>query len=317
MACNWMRRALLALASTSVLLLAACGSGTIESQLQPARIIAFGDGMADLGQGCSRYTVNDSTVNIWTEAVALAFTLPLNNAKAGGASYARGNVRITGKPDAAGDSSTPTVREQIDTFLASNTLSPNDLVLISAGTSDIVAEVAQLNASAQTSDQMLADIGQAGRDLGAQVRRLVQAGGQHVVVVGPYDLGKSPWATSTAQVDRLSQASSRFNEQLLLSIVDLGANVLYVDAALLYNLMVGSPTAYDMTNSTDLVCTSVDSGPGIGTGANQVNSALCNASTVVTGANYALYLFADRIYPTPVGQRKFGDYAYQRIRARW
>ncbi|MEO5669301.1 MAG: SGNH/GDSL hydrolase family protein [Ramlibacter sp.] len=308
---------MLALVSASTLLLAACGSGTIESQLKPARVIAFGDGLSDLGQGGSRYTVNDGTVNIWTESVALSFALPLNNAVAGGQSYARGNVRINAKPDAAGSSATPTVKEQIDTFLAANTLGANDLVLLDGGFGDIVAEVAQLNAGAQTSDQMLADVGQAGRDLGAQVRRLVQAGGQHVVVVGPYDLGRTPWAISTAQVARLSQATLKFNEQLLLSIVDLGANALYVDAALLFNLMTSAPTAYEMTNAISPVCTSVDAGPGIGIGAGQINSALCNAGTIASGATYNQYLFADHIYPTPTGQRKFGDYAYQRIRARW
>ena len=317
MSCNWMRRALLALVSASTLLLAACGSGTIESQLQPSRIIAFGDGMSDLGLGGSRYTVNDGTANIWTEFVALGFALPLTNVSAGGTSYARGNVRITAKPDAAGNSATPTVKEQIDTFLAGNTLAANDLVIVGGGIGDIVAEVAQLNAGTQNNDQMLADVGQAGRDLGAQVRRLVQAGAQHVVVIGPFDLGKTPWATSTSQVAKLSQASGKFNEQLLLSIVDLGANALYVDAALLFNLMVSTPTAYDMTNATDPVCTSIDPGPGIGIGSGLVNSALCNTGTIVSGANYALYLFADWIYPTPQAQRKFGDYAFQRIRARW
>ena len=313
----WTGRALLALVSASTLLLAACGSGTIESQLTPTRIISFGDGLSDLGQGGSRYTVNDGTANIWTEAVALSFALPLNNVVAGGQSYARGNVRITTKPDAAGSSATPTVKEQIDTFLAANTLVANDLVLLDGGFGDIVAEVGQLNAGAQTSEQMLADVGQAGRDLGAQVRRLVQAGAQHVVVVGPYDLGRTPWAISTAQVDRLSQATLKFNEQLLLSIVDLGANVLYVDAALLFNLMTSVPTAYEMTNATSPACTSIDPGPGIGIGTGQINSALCNAGTIVSGATYTQYLFADHIYPTPTGQRKFADYAYQRIRARW
>ena len=50
MSCHWMRRALLALASAAALLVAACGSGTIESQLQPSRIVVFGDGFSDLGQ---------------------------------------------------------------------------------------------------------------------------------------------------------------------------------------------------------------------------------------------------------------------------
>jgi phospholipase/lecithinase/hemolysin len=312
-----MRRALLALASASALLVVGCGSGTIESQLQPSRIVAFGDGFSDVGQAGSRYTVNDGSVNIWAHQVAASFGVPLTPVATGGTSYATGNVRINSKPDAAGSSATPTVTEQIDQFLAANAIATNDLMIIGGGVGDIVAEAAAVASGAQTSEQMVANVKQAGRDLGGQVRRLVQAGAAHVVVVGPYDLGKSPWATATGQISLLSEASGRFNEQLLLSIVDLGANVLYVDAALLFNLMVSSPPSYDLTNATDPVCTSVDAGPGIGTGAGQVNSALCNTSTLVAGADYTHYLFADRIYPTPQGHRKFGEHAHDRIRARW
>jgi outer membrane lipase/esterase len=317
MSCHWMRRALLALASASALLIAACGSGTIESQLQPSRLVAFGDGFSDVGQGGSRYTVNDGSVNIWAHQVAAGFGLPLAPVAAGGTSYATGNVRINTKPDAAGNSATLTVTEQVDQFLATNSIGSDDLLIIGAGIGDIVAEAAKVNSGAQTGDQMMTNVRQAGRELGGQVRRLVQAGAAHVVVVGPYDLGKSPWAKATSQTDLLSDASGRFNEQLLLSIVDLGANVLYVDAALLFNLMVSSPASYDLSNETDPVCTSVDPGPGIGTGAGQVNSALCNTGTLVAGADYTRYLFADRIYPTPQAHRRFGDYAYDRVRARW
>jgi outer membrane lipase/esterase len=317
MSSHWMRRALLALASASALLVVACGSGTIESQLQPSRIVAFGDGFSDLGQGGSRYTVNDASINIWIQEVATSFGLGLTPVSAGGTSYATGNARILGKPDAAGNSATPTVKEQIDSFMAGGAIGANDLLVINGGTGDLVAEAAKAISGAQTSDQMVTNVKQAGRDLGAQVRRLVQAGAAHVVVVGPYDLGKSPWATATGQASLLSEASARFNEQLLLSIVDLGANVLYVDAALLFNLMAAGPAGYDLSNVTDVVCTSVDPGPGIGTGSGQVNSALCNTSTLAAGSDYTHYLFADRIYPTPQGHRKFGDYAYERIRARW
>lgn len=313
----WMRRALLAMASVLVLLTAACGSGTIESQLQPTRILVFGDGISDLGQGGARYTVNDGGINIWTQHVAASFGYNLASAAAGGTSWAQGNVRITGKPDAAGNSATPTVTEQIDAFLAAGTIGDSDLVMLGGGTADIIAEMAKVTSGAQTSDQMLTNVKQAGRDLAAQVRRVVAAGGTHVVVVGTYDLGRSPWATGLGQVNLLSQASSRFNEELLVSIVDLGANVLFVDMALLYNLMIGVPSAYGLVNSTDPVCTSVDPGPGIGIGAGQVNSALCTPATVLAGANYIQYLFADRVYPAPEAQRKFGEYAYTKIRARW
>jgi phospholipase/lecithinase/hemolysin len=312
-----MRRALLALASVSALLTAACGSGTIESQLQPTRVLAFGDGLSDLGQGGTRYTVNDANINIWTQQVAASFGYNLASAAAGGTSWALGNVRIAAKPDAAGNGATPTVTEQIDAFLASGAVGANDLVMVGGGTGDIVAEMAKVMSGAQSGDQMLANVQQAGRDLAAQVRRLVAAGATHVVVSGTYNLGRSPWATGLQQVDLLTQASSKFNEEMLVSIVDLGANVLYVDMALLYNLMIGVPTAYGMTNSTDPVCTSVDPGPGIGIGAGQVNSALCTPATVLPGVNYNEFLFADRIYPAPQAQRKFGEYAFTRIRARW
>lgn len=316
MASHWMRRGLLALASASALLLAACGSGSIESQLEPARIVVFGDGFSDLGQTGKRYTVNDNGTNMWTQVVAASFGIPLTPAATGGTAYATLNARIAAKPDAVGSTATPTVAEQIDTFLAGNTVTANDLVIVSGGISDIIAEMAQLNAGAQTSEQMLADVRQAGRDLGAQVRRLVVAGASHVVVVGPYDLGVTPWARGAGQTGLISEASTRFNTELLVSIVDLGATSLFVDAALLYNLMYNSPAVYSIANSLDPVCNSVDAGVGIGIGPGQINSALCTTSTLLD-ANYGAYLFADRVYPAPTGHIKFGDYAYARIRSRW
>lgn len=316
MASHWMRRGLLALASLSAVLVAACGSGTIESQLQPSRVVVFGDGFSDVGQTGKRYTVNDNGINIWAQELAASFGITLTPAATGGTGYATLNARVNTHPDAVGNAATPTVAEQVDTFLAGSAPTANDLVVINGGISDIVAEMAQVTAGTQTSEQMLADVRQAGRDLGAQVRRLVQAGATHVVVVGTFDLGITPWARATGQTSLLSEASTRFNTEMLVSVVDLGATVLYVDAALLYNLMYNNPTVYSMSNSLDPVCNSVDAGVGIGTGTGQVSSALCTTSTLVD-ANYGLYLFADRVYPAPTGQIKFGDYAFSRVRARW
>lgn len=313
----WKRRALLALATASALLVASCGGGTIESQFNPTRIVAFGDGFSDLGQvGGKRYTVNATGINVWTEQVAASYRLTLTTAASGGTSYATGNARINTKPDAVGNSATPTVTEQISTFLAAGTVGPNDLVLVGGGIGDIIAEAAQLNAGVQTSEQTIAEVRQAGRDLGAQVRRLVQAGAQHVVVTGPYDLGKSRWAVTTNQVNLLSDLSTRFNTELLVSIVDLGASVLYVDAALLYNLMISVPSGYGLTDVTNPVCNSVDPGVGIGIGVGEVNSSLCSTGTLIS-ANYSAYLFADKVYPATGAHIKFGDYAYQRITGRW
>jgi outer membrane lipase/esterase len=325
MACHWLRRALLVLAPASALFLAACGSGTIESQFTPTRIVAFGDGFSDLGQTSNdavtnaRYTVNDRSVNVWVQQLAFDYGLLTNFIPqvSGGTGYATGNARIAVQPDAAGNAATPTVTQQIGTFLATASLNAGDLPVVSGGTADIIAEMAKVQAGTETSDQMIANVKAAGTALGGQVRRLVQAGAVHVVVVGVYDLSKTPWGTASSQATLLSQASTQFNDQVLLSIVDLGANVLYVDAALFFNLMVSSPGSYGLTDATTAVCTSLDPGPGIGIGANQINSARCTSTTIFNALNYGLYAWADKVYPTPTIHRQFGDYVYNRIRARW
>lgn len=325
MALDWMRRALVAAASGALLLLAGCGSGTIESQLKPSRFVSFGDGFSDIGQGGASklFTVNGETGNVvWTtEIVGGVYGMTLTPASSGGLSYAVGNARVVAKPDAVGNSATPTVKEQIDAFLAANTLGADDVVLINGGISDIVAQVTSVRAGTATSADATAAVGQAGRDLAAQVIRLVNAGAQHVLVVGTYDLGKTPWGgkVEPANAGLLGTLSAKFNEQLLVALVDYGKNVLYVDAAYEFNLFVNSPASFNFVNSTDWVCngTSVDNGAAIGVpGTGVPSSPLCTTSTVSL-STYNTYVFADAVYPTPQVQRVFGDYAAGRLRARW
>ncbi|GAB3669493.1 SGNH/GDSL hydrolase family protein [Ramlibacter alkalitolerans] len=337
MATQWLRRAWLIAACATALLLASCGGGSIVSSFTPSRIIAFGDGMADLGQtrrdidpNGRRFTVNDGSINNWTHFVANGFGLPLAPSRAGGLSFAIGNARVTATTDAAGNTGTPSVTQQIDAFLAANTLGDNDLVLVSAGTSDVIVQAKAVMDGTLTADQAQQNVQQAANELAAQVRRLVDAGASHVVVVGPYNLGRSAWAIETGQaalLERLSAVSGNtganqprsFDERLLIAMVDLGADVLYVDAALEYNLVTFNPGGFDLTNVTTPVCNDQarDPGPGIGTGANQLDSTLCTPSTIVAGADYTRFLFADRVYPTPHGHAIFGDFAFTRIRDRW
>ena len=143
------------------------------------------------------------------------------------------------------------------------------------------------------------------------------AGATHVLVTGVYNLGRSPWGLRTGQAPFVESLTSSFNNALLISIVELGATTLYVDSALFFNLVTANPPTYALTDVTSVACTSVDPGPGIGTGAGQVNSNLCTPSTVVTGSDPNRFLWADRVYPTPRGQRIFGDFAFNRIHERW
>lgn len=318
MAAQWLRRARLLAACASVVALAACGGGgKTESELDPTRLVAFGDAFADVGQNGAKYTVNDGSVNNWTLFVAREFDLALAPSSTGGQSYATGNARVASSPDAAGNPATPTVEQQIDTFLAAGAPRDGDLVLVNAGTSDVIVQAQGVIAGTITQAVANERVGRAGRALAAQVKRLVNAGAPHVVVVGPYNLGVSAWAFQTKREDLLEELSREFNDELKVSLVDFGKTVLYVDAALHFNLVTAAPTAYELEEDIVPACTSVDPGPGIGTGPGQVNSNRCTTATVRAGDDYNRLLFADRVYPTPIGHRLFGEYASERIKDRW
>lgn len=317
MAANWMRRTALVAACASAMLLAACGSSTTESAITPNRFIAFGDAFSDAGQTGSRYTVNNGTVNNWTVQLASRYGKTVAPVSTGGLSYAQGNARVSSKPDAAGNASTPTITEQIDSFLASKAFEPNDIAVVNGGISDLIVGMAAVQAGTLTEAQYVDAASQAGKNLAAQVRRLSDAGAKHILVTGTYDLSRTPWAVAIGKQDLISSASLRFNNDLLVAIEDLRKTVFYVDIAYYVNLFQGNPGGYGFTDGRTPVCTSVDAGPGIGIGAGEVNSSLCTSSTLLTDADPGRYVFADKVYLTPAAHRRFGDYAYDRLRQRW
>ena len=321
MSANWMRRTLWPLALAALALLGGCGASSIESALKPTRILSVGDTLSDLGQTGTRFTVNDGSVNIWTQDLAGRYGLTLTTAVGGGKSYAQAHARVSSAVDAVGGS-VPSIKAQIDTLLASTTFTATDMVLVTGGISDIIAEVAAGSAD------MTTRVRQAGTDLGTQVRRLVTGGAKYVVVVGPYNLGQSRWSYDLGQRQLLKDLSLAFTEALLISVQDLSENVLYVDAALYFNLVTASPGSYgfvdagytpDFTTSVTpaIMCTSVDARAGIGVGTGKVSSGLCTTSTIASGMTYDQHIFADSIFFTPQANRKFGEYAYEKITNRW
>lgn len=284
----------------------ACGGGTSTvSTLVPSRFVAFGDGMADLGQaGGTVYTVKDGSAFSFVQQLAASYGASITAQSAGGQGWARGNARIALKPDAAGNAATLTMAEQIDAFLASNTVGSDDVVVLSAGISDMVVQGDALAAGTITADKAIANIEAAGIAMGAQAKRIVAAGGKHVVVAGAYDLGKSPYAAARGIAATLQAATLKFNEALLVSLVNDGNNVLFVDFANRSNLFISSPASYSFVNATTPACTT----PTANT---------CTPSTIVPGPGYDTYVFADDRYFTPAANRALGALAYERVKARW
>lgn len=310
-----LRRLVLATAAVAGAVLAGCGGGSVVGQVAPTRLVVFGDAFSDAGQvGGAKYTVNDGSVNNWTQRLAERYGLTLTPKSAGGGSYAQGNARVTATPDAGGGSG-PSITAQVDAFLASDSPKATDFVVISGGFSDLIAETVNAGLS---DAQRLANVKQAGRELAAQVVRLINAGAKQVVLSGVYDLGKTPWATAIGQNAALSALATAFNAELITS-VPVSAPVLYVDAANYFNLMTNQPANFGFDSSVTVACTSSGSGTdGIGISASaHVTSKLCNTGTIASGVNYVRTVYADSVYTTPQAHRLFGDFAFERVRNRF
>lgn len=302
---NALRRALLALTFVAAALLSSCGGSTIASALVPSRMIAFGDGMSDVGEVTGkRWTVNDGSVNVWAEQVATSYGMSLTAADQGGWGYARGGTKVAD------------IAVQIDAFLAKSSFGQNDVVMVSAGMADIRDQMDLYMAGQLPYQQLLENVDLAGRNYGAVVQRLVNAGAKHILVTGVYGLGTSPYARALNQValmnklsydgDTCTGCSRAFNQAFLIAINKLGADVLYVDSANYFNSVYTNPGNYlgSGANADDIACTTL-----------LVTE--CTPDTIVAGANYNVYMFASDLYLTPTSHRLFGVQAYNNIRGRW
>lgn len=277
-------------------LLSACGSGDIVSAITPTRFVSFGDGISDVGQGGSRYTINDGTVNIWSEKLAGRYGLSLSAQAAGGMGFAQGHD--------VGQALPRTLAQQIDAFLAASAFTTTDVVLVNLPMTDVLTPLAAVKAGTLSESDALAQIDAAGRAHVTQVRRLIAAGAKYIVTLGVYDLGKSPWAIAQDQVGLFTTATLKLNDAFKTEAVNLGANLLYVDAAYLVNRNVLTGATYGFYLIDTAICTT--------------SSALaCTSSTLVSGSTATQYVFADHIHLTPACQQQLGDYAYDQLSARW
>ena len=289
-----LRRLLLALSCATAALLTACGSGSIVDPFTPTRILSVGDSFSDLGQDGRRYTVNDDTINIWSQQAALNWGLPLIASNKGGLSYAHGDALVSGP---TGHS----IEAQITELLSKNTLQSGDLVFVNGGLADIMTNVATLGFSAQAT----ANVQAAGTALGAQVQRLVNAGAKHVMVVGVYPLGLSPMGISSGQSTNFTNITLAFNNALKLSMVNLGENVLYLDSAQYYGNVYYTPTNFPpLNNSVTEACITV-----------LVTD--CTPATIRPGYDYNTLVYASGVYFTPTSHRLLGNYAYNQVKSRW
>lgn len=305
------RRLALGLLAGAAALLAGCGSGSVVSDFYPTRLISVGDSFSDVGQKGSDhlFTVNDGTP-IWVQALASHYGLavkPANEASGAPATedgsyygYAEGYARIA-VDGVSSATSAPSVKQQIDAVLerVGGILTRNDFVVVTGGISDIVAAV-QDNGGTVT-PAATAAVRSAGTALASQVDRLVDAGARHVLVVGAYNLGHTPWAAAhgsdvAGDIEALSVA---FNDAVRIGLAKHdGRYVLFSDLALLHNLIYNRPGNYAFEENFAPVCATPD-------------AQTCTPSTLTSpDIDYNTRMYADQLHFTPRMSRVFASDAY-------
>jgi len=325
MTASWFRHAALALTCAgSAALLAACGSGSVVSDLKPERFITVGDGFADVGQNGYRFTINHDNADgsdsfNWVQQFAAYYGQTVTPAATGGWGYAQGYARVA-SPDTTSGTNAPSVTAQIDKLLARPDFAfdpKGDVMVVNGGIADIVDAVnacsdsaAQTISAACLSSDAVQSAKAAGTALGQQVQRLVNAGATHVVVTGVYSMGNTPWANENGlnQTDAINKLTTEFNSAVKIALADSkwANNVLFIDTDFFYRMVYNSTsssssTRYPVDDTHDAICTTLDSTTCTPSTLQQVNG---------VAADPTRWLFADKLYITPFWQQAFVSESY-------
>ena len=245
------------------------------------------------------------------------------------------------------------LQAQIDLFLAQGSPTSTDLFVISIGTGDIMATgIRNLTIDAVTTPVTFAaglgavqtDLATAGvsttmqaaaNALAVQVKRLTDAGAKYVLVVGPPNVGRSPWATTTGNATLFQNLSYNTGS----GVISMGSEglariqatfgnktnnpVLFVEISGLVNTLTdGGNTVFankaSVCTATAATLTSVTAS-SIGTGVaapGQLSAALCTTATL--GGDQSTFVYADGVNFTPAMQSQFYSQALARMRlAAW
>lgn len=293
-------------AMTCALLFASCGGGDQVDPFVPARILAFGDEHSVIEESSGhKYTINflaastdaqqNSTVDctqlpIWTQVVANHYGLPFTECR-GTAATAPSRIR------AVAGAHVSDVASQINSFLATDSFSGQDLVTVMAGLHDIL-DIQGTIGTSKTLDSAKADAQAAGAALAAQVNRIANAGGKVLIATVP-GVGYTPQGrASTTLAAELNELTKEFNNALRINLINDGRRIglvladqnirTVVEAA---SINVTVPACNDTTLSNVTTCTS---------------------QTLVTGATATTHLWADQLHLSPVGHANIGSLAVAR-----
>lgn len=285
--------------ATSCLILAAAASAASAQSF--GRVINFGDSLSDVGNtdsisfgfspGSNYFDGRYSNGAVWAEGLAadLRLSAPVAS-RSGGLDYAvggsrsgAGNVEITPFPFVT--IRLPNAGTQIESFLAGNTVGPNDLVTLWTGANDLLDGSTSPTAAAA--------------NVKSHVERLVGAGVKNIVVANMPPLGETPRYRGTGERGTMNFRAAGFNSAIrtgLLSVAAAspGVTIYQPDIHGLFAQALSNPAAYGFSNVID--------------------TALRGDGTVVPNPDQ--YLFYDNIHPTRTGHAVLADFAFETVTTR-
>ena len=194
----------------------------------------------------------------------------------------------------------------------------DDVILISAGASGIIAGMAAVRAAARTG-RYVAATGPNGKDLAAQIGRLSMPVPSTSFVTGSYDLERSPWAQGPRQAGPDPPGQPELQRRAEGGHQGHGQEtVLYVDLAYYVNLFrePASPGGNGSTTAKTRLHLGGGRRPRHWRGAGPSEPAPMRQHVSRWRRPGSLCL-CRQVYLTPNAQRLFGDYAQQTLSRRW
>lgn len=330
--------------------LVGCGGGG-DSRPEYRAVVSFGDSLSDVGtyapvtgQAGGKFTINPGPV--WVENIASRLGLAITPHIVGyGADsgtwqfcprpactgYAQGGARIT-DPDGSGKSDgalTLPLQSQIANHLAANggQFQANELVLVFAGSNDVLSQFGRYAASAPVvgagpaeESAVAAMVSAATEMVGYLKNDMIARGARQVTVVNLPSLSATPYArieadaSGRAVLDRLVDA---FNATLKKGIDDNRLDVLVYDANAAFKTVADNPQRFGLVNTQDPACDPVRIAEATNGQVTSGSALFCNQSTLTDAARLdPRYQFADRLHPAPVMHRIFSDLMVEALSAR-
>lgn len=261
---------------------------SLSAQASFTNLVVFGDSLSDTGNifsatggflpGAPYDSGRFSNGPLYIDVLADHLGLSSSNSLSGGSNFAYGGARVI-----ADGSSTPSLSQQYDTYIASSAGSADSsaLYVVFGGANDLFnsTTVAAANAAAD--------------GIVAIVSQLVAAGAQHILVPNLPDLSSTPGYLGDADI---GNRTAEFNNTLSQGLNSVGnAGIVLLDVYGLLGDAIADPASYGFSNVTQ----SCYLGPLAGAG--------------LVCADPDSYLFWDSVHPTAAGHQFLGDSAFAAV----